>query len=216
MRSLIIFLIGVSPLIVAGADAPAGAPAKKPMPGGSGYEHAIEAESFDNVAEAVINDKGEPQLEPGKWTKFKGDSYSKGALVRGPCAVGEEASKTFSVPRDGTYYFWIYHGQHPSLSTAFNLYVNQDGGKNQELNYCEKFAHEKRDDKDLIYRPGYWDCWSCKPVELKKGKVYLTLSGAKKPTWAATVDVIFVTDDPEFKPSLQSDGRWDAFYLGEE
>jgi hypothetical protein len=52
-------------------------------------------------------------------------------------------------------------------------------------------------------------------VNLKKGKVHLALAPAKQPS-TAQLDAIFVTDDPDYKPTLQKNGKWDAFYLGED
>ena len=51
---------------------------------------------------------------------------------------------------------------------------------------------------------------------MKNGEARIRLTSAEKHAWSASVDVIVVTDDPEYKPVQQSNGKWDAFYLSEE
>ena len=187
-------------------------PAEK-APHVRGFEKLIEAESFKGVAEPVKDEKGVEKAEPGRWTRYPGASYSKGANIAGP---GEDVTSSFQVPADGMYYFWVYHSQHPSLWTSFSLFVYQGAGKAARLEYSPKFASEKRDYKDLIYRPGYWDVWSVQPLALKKGNAKLTLAAAEQPSWRSTVDVIFITDDPDYKPALQPDGLWDTFFMDDQ
>ncbi len=173
-----------------------------------GFERLIEAENFKGVA-ADVDATGKLPVVDGRWSRQESEGYSGNACVQGP---GEDVTISFEVPGDGVYYFWIYHVTSIAGSTAFNLFVYQGSGKAARLEYSTKLAREKRDEPDLIYRPGFWDVWSVNHVTLKKGKVQLTLSAAEQPS-SSIVDVIFVTDDPEYKPTLQQTGYWDTFMM---
>lgn len=180
---------------------------------GRGFEKLLEAEEFVGTAEAVPDDKGQPQLVPGKWTKHASKLHSKGGYIDGP---GEDVTQTFEVPSGGTYYLWIYHQTHPTYSTAFRITVSQAGDKEQQIVWSPVLTSEKQDEKDRLYCPGYWDVWTMKPVTLKKGTVKLTLGHTEeKKTWRSLVDVLYVTDDPDYKPAWMKAGTWDTFYHSE-
>lgn len=198
--------------ICLGAEEPAPKPAVQT---GRGFEKLLEAEEFTGVATAEADEKGNPKMVAGKWTKYPSSLHSKGGYIAGP---GEDVTQTFEVPGDGTYYFWVYNQTHPTLSTAFLLTIWQPGAKALEIPWSAALASPKRDEKDVLYRSGYWDVWTMKPVPLKKGKVKLTLGATEeKKTWRSTVDVIYVTDDPDYKPAWMNSngGSWDTFYLSE-
>ncbi len=172
-----------------------------------GFDRLIEAEAFEGVAEPVTTERGDVKTIDGKWTKIQDDHFSKGASIVGP---GDDVSFSFDAPSEGEFHFWIFHLTHPSLSTAFSLIVQQHGGDPTRLEYAAVPASETRDDKNYIYGVS-WDACSVKSVHLKKGKTKLTLARSAQTAWSTSVDAIFVTDDPDFKPKLMEAGKWDVW-----
>jgi hypothetical protein len=169
------------------------------------FRHFVEAETFEGVATPEGSDYG----EAGAWIQGVWNRTPPGPQVSGKYAILPTDAKAvcshkFSVPADGEYFIWVFHGINPGLLTTFQMKVLTGGDtEGKILEYAPVKPSDNYEDEDYIHQRGRSMAWSVNAVQLKKGEVEIRLLYSPKSQTASRVDALFITGDPGFVPNVK-------------
>jgi hypothetical protein len=171
----------------------------------------IEAEHFDGIT-GYCWPQGRPEMRqtngnwglsgPG-WAADWNQGGESGFLSIATAAEDANAvvTKTVTVPAAGSYTLWVRYADYREAEERFEVRVAQPG---REARTFEFGLHPKvEEDNEIKLYFDYMFAWDGAGVALAEGDCQITLASTTTAPVARRIDVVVITDDPEYQPLMK-------------
>lgn len=111
------------------------------------------------------------------------------------------ATKTIEVPVDGTYSVWARYGEWREATERFQIEIEQSGSPRWVGHYGERPTVDEDNEMKLYW--GWIFTWDKQSAPLKKGTARLSLRSTTKESVPRTVNVIVLTTDAAYRPTIK-------------
>jgi hypothetical protein len=119
------------------------------------------------------------------------------------------ATKTIEVPIDGTYAVWVRYGDWREATERFQIELEQKGAPIWIGHYGERPVVDEDNEMKLYW--GWVFTWDKREAPLKKGPARLSLRSTTKESVPRQVDVIVLTTDTAYRPTIKQRPRSHAW-----
>jgi len=111
------------------------------------------------------------------------------------------ATKQIEVPVDGQYAIWVRYGDWREKPEPFQVKIEQPGAQPWTGRYGESPVVDEDNEMKLYF--GWAFVWAKQETPLKKGTAKLSLVSTSKAPEPRQVDVLVVTNDPNYRPLIK-------------
>jgi hypothetical protein len=115
------------------------------------------------------------------------------------------ATKPIEIPLAGKYYVWVRYGDWRETPERFQVQLDQPNSPGKPLMYGEQAVIEEDNELKL-----YWNWafgWAKQEVNLTKGPATLKLLSTTKESQPRQIDVIVLTTDAKYRPTIKDRPR---------